>query len=380
MKILYPIGSFYPDQTGGPSNTVYWMAKALVKKGHEVVVVTTDFGVNGIYPSNQWVNVDGIKVRYCKDCKNNLQFRLVWHSLKCLSQADIVHLTSIKCLYSFMIAFFAKLKNKKTVWSVRGELADAANIHYSGIGIRIRKCYFKLIRTLFSENVLFHSTADKEWSEIKSFMPQANIIQIPNYMELPVKHKFIDKRQFLYIGRINPIKRIECLINALPLSKKFMDSGINFLIVGRVFPISCETYLTNLKKQVKELGLEHRVNFLGAVEGYEKQELFAGSYCSFLVSDSENFGNVVIEAMAQGTPVVTSLGTPWSILKEKNVGYYISNAPTSIAQAIDEILSMSTDEYIQLRKRAYEFCINKFSIYKNIGEWENAYENYSVFI
>lgn len=45
MKILYPIGGFYPDQTGGPSNTVYWMAKALVKQGHEVTVVTTDFGL-----------------------------------------------------------------------------------------------------------------------------------------------------------------------------------------------------------------------------------------------------------------------------------------------------------------------------------------------
>ena len=104
---------FYPDQTGGPSNTVYWMAKALVKQGHEVTVVTTDFGLNGRYPSDQWVFVDGIKVRYCKNSNGGLQPKLVWHSLKCLLQMDVVHLTSIKCLFSFIIACFAKLKKKK---------------------------------------------------------------------------------------------------------------------------------------------------------------------------------------------------------------------------------------------------------------------------
>ena len=108
----------------------------------------------------------------------------------------------------------------------------------------------------------------------------------------------------------------------------------------------------------------------------KKQELFASSYCSFLISESENFGNVVIEAMAQGTPVVTSLGTPWSILKENNVGYHIKNDPLSIAQVVDEVLAMPTDEYLQLRKRTYEFCVKDFSVFQNIGKWENIYENF----
>lgn len=99
------------------------------------------------------------------------------------------------------------------------------------------------------------------------------------------------------------------------LSKRFKYSDIKLVIVGQVFPQSCKSYLDDLKKQVKRLGLEHKVKFERPVEGLEKQELFASSYCSFLISESENFGNVVIEAMAQGTPVVTSLGTPWSILK-----------------------------------------------------------------
>ena len=74
---------------------------------------------------------------------------------------------------------------------------------------------------------------------------------------------------------------------------------------------------------MKRLGLEHKVKFERPVEGLENKNCSQALIVRFLISESENFGNVVIEAMAQGTPVVTSLGTPWSILKENNVGYHI---------------------------------------------------------
>ncbi len=37
------------------------------------------------------------------------------------------------------------------------------------------------------------------------------------------------------------------------------------------------------------------------------------------------------------------------------MGYHIKNDPLSIAQVVDEVLAMPTDEYLQLRKRTYEF-------------------------
>lgn len=66
-------------------------------------------------------------------------------------------------------------------------------------------------------------------------------------------------------------------------------------------------------------------------------------------------------------------------IKENNVGYHIKNDPLSIAQVVDEVLAMPTDEYLQLRKRTYEFCVKDFSVFQNIGKWENIYENFSVY-
>lgn len=373
MNILYPIGSFFPDQTGGPSNTVYWMAKALAKQGHTVTVVTTNIGLGNMYPANKWIFLDKIKVRYCTSCVGGLQPYLLWHSLKCLPKVEIVHLTSLKCLFSLFIAFFAVLIGKKVVWSVRGELANAANIRYVGLGAAARVLYMKFLKSLFQNKVIFHSTADKETLEIRTLMPDAKVVQIPNYMELPQRLPYSDKKQILYIGRINPIKKLENLIEALSLSEKFLQSEMILIIAGVAFPISCEDYLKNLKEQINRLGLESRVKFIGSVIGEKKQQLFSSSYCSFLISESENFGNVVIEAMAHGTPVVTSLGTPWEILKMNKVGYHVSNEPRILAKVINELLSLSDENYMKLRERTYRFCHDNFSIFENVELWEKVY-------
>lgn len=74
----------------------------------------------------------------------------------------------------------------------------------------------------------------------------------------------------LYIGRINPIKNRESY-RCIVLSKRFKYSDIKLVIVGQVFPQSCKSYLDDLKKQVKRLGLEHKVKFERPVEGLENK-------------------------------------------------------------------------------------------------------------
>ena len=42
MTLLFPVGSLYPAQSGGPSNTIYWMGKALAKNNINLRIVTTN--------------------------------------------------------------------------------------------------------------------------------------------------------------------------------------------------------------------------------------------------------------------------------------------------------------------------------------------------
>ena len=94
-------------------------------------------------------------------------------------------------------------------------------------------------------------------------------------------------------------------------------------------------------------------------------------------SESENFGNVVVEALSQSTPVIASKGTPWKILEEENAGWWKDNDPITIGNTIDEALSLSDEKYLEMCDKSYELVRKKYNI--NTSEdnhWVGIYEKF----
>ncbi|MGY6543843.1 MAG: glycosyltransferase family 4 protein, partial [Cyclobacteriaceae bacterium] len=148
----------------------------------------------------------------------------------------------------------------------------------------------------------------------------------------------------------------------------FKNSKFEFRIAG----FEAENgYLDRIRKLTVDRGLQAKVKFLGPVNGDEKNKLLANAKFLFLVSKSENFGNVVIESLAQGTPVVASFGTPWELLKEYDAGFWIDNQPSSIMQTVSKILHMESNDYLRMRVNAEKLVKEKFDIKSNIWIWDN---------
>ena len=103
--------------------------------------------------------------------------------------------------------------------------------------------------------------------------------------------------------------------------------------------------------------------------GTQKEILLSESKALILISESENFGNVVIESLEQGTPVIASKGTPWEDLNNLKCGYWIDNKPSEIALKIDHIIDINKEEYDKMSINAVNFS-NFFSINKLIPIWE----------
>ncbi len=370
MKVLFPSYAFYPDQGGGPSSSIYWLSKELVKSGICVDVVVTNRGLNDIYSSNKEVKVNGINVRYCSYLFIKFPLKVLFHSLRKVQSCDIVHFSSVYFFPNIFIGIYALILKKIVVWSPRGELAYSLNTNI------IKKIYLKLFAFLFSTKVFFHGTSEKEIEEIRKFMGNGvKTVLLPNYMELPNKVSSSTDRILLFMGRINPVKALDRLIEALSLSSSFCGSEYKFVIAGVPAGSGSYNYFQELKNKIVQLKLQQKVFFIGHIKGAEKDILYAKAYFTFLVSDTENFGNVVIESMAQGTPVVTSLGTPWKILKEKKLGYHVSNSPQVLSVVLDEILSLPETKYVKMRDEAYHFCVEEFSIAHNIGKWIAFYKD-----
>lgn len=365
MKILLPLDLFYPSKLGGPANTLYWLAKAFTNVGIDVSVVTSNkFIEDKDIKYNEWVNIDKIRVRYCTG-GGKLSYKIIWYSIKEMRKCHVVLFSSICFLPNLFILLFALLFQKKVLWSPRGELFESA-INSN----KWKLLYFRLIRHLITKKVVFHATSQDEKKCIEKYFPYSDIIIIPNYMELPQKMARQKNLQpyLLYVGRIAPIKALDHLIKALAQSHVFLASNFVLKIVGDVEE-QFKSYYDELIQLINENGLMQRVEFVGPRFGKEKYQMFSNAYFSFLVSKSENFGNVVLESLSQGTPVVASLGTPWEVLIYEKAGFWINNDINSIATCIDNILNISVDEYSIFRKNAYLLSM-KYDVNMNISAWK----------
>lgn len=363
MNILFPLDLFYPSKVGGPANTLYWLGKALVRKGHKVTVVTSYKGIDpGRVNTDTWCKVDGIDVRYCT-VKNKMPISVIYHSVKRLLKNDAVVFSSICYLPNYVIALVARFFGKVIIWSPRGELFDTAVQDNKG-----KKISFKLLNCLLGKKILFHATSEVEVETIKKYFPNSQTIVIPNYMEVPTKESVTsDYSDFIFVGRIAPIKAIDKLIDGLGKSSLFRSSRYKLRIVGGVEK-QFETYFNGLNKQVAQLGLQDKIIFVGSLTGKDKFQAYATARYMFLVSNSENFGNVIIEALSQGTPVVASTGTPWASLLENKSGFWISNTPETIADTVDMIIEQDEREYSSYRVNAYNHSLT-FDIYEHVDDW-----------
>jgi glycosyltransferase involved in cell wall biosynthesis len=114
-----------------------------------------------------------------------------------------------------------------------------------------------------------------------------------------------NKKYIISLGRLIKLKRNKDLIYVL--SK--LDYNMELIFIGK------GPEKENLIKIAKELNLFDRVHFLGWKENPYKY--IAKCHVLVVTSESESFGNVIIESMACGTPVISSkCGGPEEIIKD----------------------------------------------------------------
>jgi glycosyltransferase involved in cell wall biosynthesis len=149
------------------------------------------------------------------------------------------------------------------------------------------------------------------------------------------------------------------------------------LIAGEAKLEEEKVYLRQLKQKVRELKIEDGVRFLGGVYGMDKERLLADSLCNVLPSLSENFGNVVLESLAQGTPVIAAKGTPWESLAEQRVGSWIDANPENLRDEIKSLTEISNANYSELSIRCRRFVERKYSVEQpeNMNKWKYFYDN-----
>lgn len=366
MKILFPLEVFYPSLAGGPANSVYWITKRLVRCGVNPVIIASDTGLPANIEINKWIKSDAGDVIYVRTPNRRIPLSQTLKALAQVRRADIVQISSVFYPANTATAIAASLLGKKIVFSPRGEL-DPKALEFSRWR---KKLFLSLVKLFVGRRPVYHSTCDEETKYIRNmFGERASVVQIPNFIELPELKERSQQSYLLYLGRLDRKKAIDNLLRALKQSKVFAESNFVLKIAGRGLP-EYEEYLTRL---TADLGLGSKVEFLGQIGGDEKQQLLADAYFTLMPSHTENFGNVVLESLAQNTPVLASTGTPWSELEQVRVGMWVENSPASLAASIDKMLSIPEEEYEAMRSRSRTFVEERYDIERNYHHWIDLY-------
>ena len=366
MKIFFPTEVFYPSQSGGPANTIYWLTKNLVKEGFEPVIVSSDKGIESGFPLNRWRENEAGRVIHVRTRWLNFPIGQTLRALSSFYRADIVHISSVFYPTAFITAFAARFLRKKIVWSPRGEL-DAVALEFS----KGRKTpILWSIKKFIGRYPVFHSTCEAESDYIRAaFGNDAEIVEIPNFIEIPDSIDRDPGNYLLFLGRIHWKKGLENLVEGLALSDGFRRSGYVLKLAGR----DTHGYAAVVDKRVEALGLKDKVQWLGHVEGDEKHKLLADAFWTVMPSHTENFGIVVLESLAHNTPVIASKGSPWEVLESERLGFWVDNSPEELSKIFDRIFQMDESEYNDYRTGGREFVQQNFDIGQNIGVWTEIY-------
>jgi glycosyltransferase involved in cell wall biosynthesis len=111
-------------------------------------------------------------------------------------------------------------------------------------------------------------------------------------------------RYVLYLGGHDVRKNVEGAIRAFATVAR-ADADVS-LVIGGQLPDRSVGVLVDPRPLVADLGLEAEVRFIGWVPEEDKPSLYRGAACFLFPSHYEGFGLPVLEALACGTPVVTS--------------------------------------------------------------------------
>ena len=331
---------------GGPIVSVHGLCKGLVRRGHEVHVFTTnvDGPRSSAVPLGESVDLDGVKVRYfavrhlrrlfwAPDMKRALVERLVTF--------DVLHTHSVFLWPTWVAARIARVYRVPYVLSPRGMLVRELIERRSRIA---KSIWLRMIeRKNLDGSALVHFTSRVEAEDARSLhLPIHESRIIPNGLDLngidgarhsiaAARPKDRDHPFILFIGRINWKKGLDRLVNALAFVP-----DCRLVVVGN----DEDCYQSVIQTIAQNAGTRDRITFLGAVYGDEKADLLSRALLLVLPSYSENFGNVALEAMAAGCPVVVTprVGAA-DIVRECGAGAVVEGDPKTLGAGIRRLMS-----------------------------------------
>jgi glycosyltransferase involved in cell wall biosynthesis len=189
---------------------------------------------------------------------------------------------------------------------------------------RRKKSIYLYLAKLFGlyENLIWKATSELEKAEIQNYV-DGKIFVVPNMppkeifpsFNVELKPRKNEKEvRLVFLSRIHPKKNLKFLLNLLTQYKDDVLLDVYGLEEDKDYLNDCLKIANRMNERVK-------VRFRGEVRNKDVPATLFDYHFFVLPTLGENFGHVIVEALAAGCPLIISNTTPWQRLDEKGIGW-----------------------------------------------------------
>ena len=293
-----------------------------------------------------------------------------WMSLLNEVQPDIVHVHGCWDPQCAWVQKWSQVKGYKVILTPHGMLEP---------WIMKRNYWIKKVPALilYQKKAIcradyIHATADSEKENLLQLGYNDKIKVIPNAVNVDsiiMKNSWQRTKTILFLSRIHEKKGINFLIEAASILKKELD-GYKIVIAGE----GDAAYIDTLKQMALQAGVQDIVSFAGGVYGEEKWQLFRNADVFVLPTFSENFGIAIAEALASGTPVITTKGTPWTDLVAYDCGWHTEIGTLPTVNALKAFLQLDEMTLELMGRNGRRLIEEKYSTQSMADEMMKLYK------
>ncbi|WP_225873600.1 glycosyltransferase [Zafaria cholistanensis] len=356
---------------GGPATSVRSLNRAFHRLGHQALVMTTaDHGVDRMKKPDYVNGTYALASSQVPGAPYKLSIDMFFRLQKAVRSADVVIADGLYLPSVLMACFWSSIFRKPFFLQPHGTL-DAYDRRKNA---NLKRAFDWIIAGwLFrmSEGIFVTSAAERLDALPQRFRSKVRVVPLgadlsrESQTALPASYLAVPRsRRFVFLGRLARKKNPRLLLQA------WQESGVgtsgHLLFVG---PDGAHTAL-ELQELAEELGIDRSVTVMGPVDEQGVASVLRASGVFVLLTDRENFGIALVEAMIADCAVLATRGVAAAEFVEQCKGGILLEAPDlqASANALKE-LSDSEDEVVAMGMRAGQFARDHLT-------WEESAKRY----
>jgi glycosyltransferase involved in cell wall biosynthesis len=263
--------------------------------------------------------------------------------------------------FTILPLLISRMISRKTyvVLAPRGEFSVGA----LALKWRKKRVFITAFRMLgLHKTVTWHASTSQEKADIERIFgtgARSHVaINLRTDLSVSEEEQYHDRRSgtdphycsLVFFSRIVPVKNVATVIRAMSL----VEGKAHLSIAG---PIEDVVYWNECLELIDNIGDPEIINYVGSIPADEAINFLSRFDLFVFPTLGENFGHVVFESLAAGTPVIVGNDTPWRQIETVGAGWICDPAsPEAVAELIERFLALDEGERMHMRTAARDLA------------------------